>query len=79
FSEAFKIKDVGLGLFGRFDLRSQDPLSFVNYNVLAGLDISPIKYLSIIPNVEMFMYQYSGIGTDHVADIIPRLTVRFSF
>lgn len=78
-SEALKIKDVGLGIYGRFDLRDIQPYNFQNYYVVAGLDISPIKYLSFLPNVEMFFYNYPGIGTDHVSDIVPRLTVRFAF
>jgi len=78
-SEALKIKDVGLGIYGRFDLRDIQPYNFQNYYVVAGLDISPLKYLSFLPNVEMFFYNYPGVGTDHVSDIVPRLTVRFSF
>ncbi len=80
---AYKISEK-VSIFGRFDHMFEpnpkgESISYIPFSdtaksnfIVGGVDITPVKNVHIIPNVEAVLY--SG-GGDPDADIIPRLTV----
>ena len=68
-------------LVGRFD--TFDPNSDVDKDgrnmILAGLQINPVKNVSITPNVEVFTYQADAPENGDKSDVTPRITFFWEF
>jgi len=79
----YKISEK-VSIFGRFDHMFEpnpkgESISYIPFSdtaksnfIVGGVDITPVKNVHIIPNVEAVFYSEGG---DPDADIIPRLTV----
>ncbi|MBL8994014.1 MAG: hypothetical protein JNM63_11785 [Spirochaetia bacterium] len=78
-SELAGWKKFGLVVTGRLDLRSQDLYGINDRFIVAGIEVSPVKGFSLIPNIEIATYDVpalSAAGITPNADIVPRLTFK---
>lgn len=70
-------------IVGRFDIYDQNTNSNSNTDginfILAGFQYSPIEYVSITPNIEIFTYQADSSNNGDRNDIIPRITFFWQF